>query len=147
MPKLKLVPPEPPPSTDHKFDEMVFAFIATRDKIEEIEARHKHELANPRRLKELLTERLLNKLQETGQEMARTKYGTVSAATRDTPSCTDPNLFVQYVRDNDAYELLDRRPNATACKEFLKEHGQLPPGVKLNQLRYVNVQRKSEKST
>jgi hypothetical protein len=58
---------------------------------------------------------------------------------RDTASCSDPNLFIDYVREHDAYELLDRRPNSTACKEFLKANNQLPPGVKLNSMRYVNV--------
>lgn len=122
-----------------RFDELVRAFVELRKVTKEIEDRHKQELAKPFRLKELLTERLLESLAETGQEMARTQYGTVSAAVRVTPSCSDPNLFIDYVRKNDAYELLDRRPNSTACQEFAKEHGCLPPGVKVSQVRYVNV--------
>ena len=123
----------------YKFDELVEAFIECRDVIEAIKERHKQELAKPNQLKEMLTERLLDMLASTGQDMARTKFGTVSAATRDTASCSDPNIFVDYVREHDAYELMDRRPNSTACRAFLDEHGELPPGVKLNVLRYVNV--------
>lgn len=122
-----------------RFDELVRAFVELRKKTKEIEDRHKQELAKPLRLKELLTEELLEGLASTGQEMARTQYGTVSAAVRVTPSCSDPNLFIAYVRENDAYELMDRRPNGTACAEFAKEHGQLPPGVKVSSVRYVNV--------
>ena len=127
------------------FERLVQAFIATRDKIEEIKERHKQELARPNKLKDMLTAQLLNDLKATGQEMARTKYGTVSAATKDTASCSDPNLFVDYVREHDAYELMDRRPNSTACREFLNEHGELPPGVKLNVLQYVNVRAAAQK--
>jgi len=123
----------------YRLDELVEAYIDCRRMIESIEERHKQELAKPRKLKEMLTERLLDMLAATGQEMARTKFGTVSAATRDTASCSDPNIFVDYVREHDAYELMDRRPNSTACRAFLEEHGELPPGVKLNVLQYVNV--------
>lgn len=122
-----------------RFDELVRAFVELRKVVKEIEDRHKQELAKPLRLKELLTEELLEGLASTGQEMARTQYGTVSAAVRVTPSCSDPNLFIAYVRENDAYELMDRRPNGTACAEFAREHGQLPPGVKVSSVRYINV--------
>jgi len=122
-----------------RFDELVRAFVELRKVVKEIEDRHKQELAKPLRLKELLTAELLEGLASTGQEMARTQYGTVSAAVRVTPSCSDPNLFIAYVREHDAYELMDRRPNGTACAEFAKAHGQLPPGVKVSQVRYVNV--------
>src|SRR6266576_838310 len=122
-----------------RFDELVRAFVELRKVVKEIEDRHKQELAKPLRLKELLTAELLEGLASTGQEMARTQYGTVSAAVRVTPSCSDPNLFIAYVREHDAYALMDRRPNGTACAEFAKAHGQLPPGVKVSQVRYVNV--------
>jgi hypothetical protein len=122
-----------------RFDELVKAFNETRSKIKEIEERHKQELEKPFRLKELLTERLLQGLAATGQQMARTQYGTVSIALRPTASCSDPNLFINYVREHDAYELINRHPNSTACQVFAKEHGELPPGVKINVMRSVNV--------
>jgi hypothetical protein len=130
---------EEPPAKEYRLDELVKAFVDTRDVLEEIDERYKLERKQPLRLKELLTEQLLLKLKQTGQEMARTKYGTVTAVTRDTTSCSDPNLFIDFVRDHDAYYLLDRRANLTACKEFLEVNGQLPPGVKLNSKQDVNV--------
>jgi hypothetical protein len=137
MPKLKIV--NDAPAFDYKIDELVNAYNATDNVINKIKERYQQELKKPNRLKELLTEQLLNMLKATGQEMARTEYGTVSAAVRDTASCSDPNMFIDYVREHDAYELMDRRPNSTACREYLEEHGMLPPGVKLNSIRYVSV--------
>ena len=128
-----------------RFDELVRAYNKTDNVIDKIKERHKQELEKPHRLKELLTERLLEALADTGQEMARTQYGTVSAAVRPTASCFDPNLFIDYVRKHDAYELMDRRPNSTACQEFNNQHGELPPGVKINLIRFVSVRnRKTE---
>jgi hypothetical protein len=143
MPKLKIV--NDAPTFDYKIDELVKAYNETDNVIDKIKERYQQELKKPNRLKELLTEQLLNMLKATGQEMARTKYGTVSAAVRDIASCSDPNMFIDYVREHDAYELMDRRPNSTACRVYVEEHGMTPPGVKLNSIRYISVRhRKTE---
>lgn len=139
-------PPSEEPKQDYTFEFLVDAFIQNRDAIEKMEERHKQELKPALRLRELLTEQLLLKLKATGQEMARTKVGTVSAAPRTSVSCSDPNIFMDYVRENDAFELLDRRPNKTACLEFNSENGQLPPGVKMTSKQDVNVQRARKES-
>ena len=129
-----------------RLDKLVNYYLELRKEIEEIKERHAHELDKPNKAKEILTEQLLQALDSTGQEMARTKFGTVSAAVRDTASCSDPALFIDYVRKNDAYELVERRPNSTACREFAKGNdGKWPPGVKVNSIRYVNVRSPAQK--
>jgi hypothetical protein len=138
MSKLKLVA-DIPSLNGYTIEDVVRAYIKTRNTIEQIKERHKQELKKHHQYQAIQTAWLLTTLKATGQEMARTKYGTVSAAVRDTASCSDPNMFIDYVREHDAYELLDRRPNSTACREFNAKHGMLPPGVKLNTIRYVNV--------
>jgi hypothetical protein len=125
--------------TSPRVDKLVAYYIATRNEIKDIKERHAQELAKPEHGLDVLTEKLLGVLKSIGTESARTKFGTVSAQTRDTASCSDPNVFINYVRENDAYELLDRRPNGTACKEHVKQHGEPPPGVKINSVRYVSV--------
>jgi hypothetical protein len=138
MPSLKLIT-DIPSLDGYTIEDVVRAYIKTRSTIEQIKERHKQELKKYHKYQEIQTEWLLTTLKATGQEMARTKYGTVTAAMRDTASCSNPNEFIDYVREHDAYWLLDRRPNSTACREFNNKHGMLPPGVKLNTIRYVNV--------
>jgi hypothetical protein len=133
------------PTNPPRLDELVRVFIENRNLIKSIEERHKIELAKPLKLREMLAERMLKQLKDSGQEMGRTQYGTVTAVTHDSMSCKDANLFINYVRENDAYELVDRRPNKTACKEYLKANGQLPPGVKMNSKQDVNVRAINEK--
>jgi hypothetical protein len=135
----------PMPTNPPRLDELVRVFIENRNLIKTIKERHKEELAKPLKLREMLAERMLKKLKDNGQEMARTQYGTVTAVTHDSMSCKDANLFIQYVREHDEYELLDRHPNETACKEYLKANGQLPPGVKMNSKQDVSVRATNEK--
>jgi hypothetical protein len=139
MPNLLKLVTDKPILDGYTIEDVVRAYIKTRNDIKQIKERHEQELKKYYQYQELQTEWLLTTLKATGQEMARTKYGTVSAAVRDTASCSDPNMFIDYVRENNAYELMDRRPNSTACREFNDKHGMLPPGVKLNTIRYVNV--------
>ena len=41
----------------------------------------------------------------------------------------DKSAFMDYVKDNGAYDLLDVRANKTAVEDFLSQHQDTPPGV------------------
>ncbi len=124
---------------DARVDKLVADYIATRDYIKKLKEKHKQELAEFELALEKLAGRLLLFLDYHGQEMARTAEGTVSATFRDTASLSDPDVFMEFVAEHGLYELLDRRANATACKDFAKDTGTLPPGVRINTLRGVSV--------
>lgn len=124
---------------DARVDKLVADYIATRDYIKKLKEKHKNELAEFELALEKLAGRLLLFLAHTGQEMARTAAGTVTATVRYTPSLSDPDVFMDFVAEHGLFELLDRRANATACKEFEKDTGTLPPGVRINTWRGVSV--------
>ena len=44
-------------------------------------------------------------------ESAKTDEGTVYVLNQDSASLADPDAFMEYVRENEAYELMDRRAN------------------------------------
>jgi hypothetical protein len=85
--------------------------------------------------------RMLTALDATGLKSAKTENGTASVLTKSTAACSDPDAFITFVRENDAYELMDRRANATACRAFAEETGALPPGVEINTTRSVGVRK------
>jgi hypothetical protein len=120
-------------------NKVVAQYLAVRERIAEIKAAQKEYLAQYDAMLDKLGGKMLAFLDATGQESAKTDEGTVFIAHRSTASLADPDAFMDYVRENDAYELMDRRANSVACREFADEHGSLPPGVKLNSTRTVNV--------
>jgi hypothetical protein len=126
-------------TTNPRIDKLINYFIQLRTQRDEMRERHKQEEAPTLHGMEVVSGELIKILDGAGVESARTKSGTASLSTHDSASCSDPNLFMEYVREHDAYELMNRHPNPTACKEFAKEHGKLPPGVKLNIKRTVRV--------
>jgi hypothetical protein len=123
-----------------RLDSLVAEFIKIRDHISKVEEAVKVHLRDFVAKKEELELAMLDHLDAQGAEMVRTKSGTVSKLVRYTAVLTDPDVFMQYVREFELYDLMDRRANANACREHATEHeGLLPPGVKINSKRYAGV--------
>ena len=129
--------------TGESLDVLVARYVRIRDHIDQTEEVIKKHLAPFKAAKDEVTAALLKLLDAQGTEMARTKHGTVTARVRRTSPLTDAEAFMEFVRDNDAWELMERRASADACIDYAKEHdGTLPPGVKINSIRYVGVLQK-----
>ena len=74
---------------------------------------------------------LLNSCNEIGADSMRTEFGTVIKSTKENFVCGDWDNFKQYIKDNDAIELLQQRIHQGNFKEFLssREDEGLPPGI------------------
>ena len=53
----------------------------------------------------------------------------------------DVQAFQNYVVANELFEMLDWKANVKAVEDFLKEFGELPPGVKFTTTNLVGVRR------
>jgi membrane protease subunit (stomatin/prohibitin family) len=125
-----------------RIDERVAQYIMIRDEIEAIEERHKLELQPFIKAKERLTGVLLEFLDKNGLKNAKTAAGMIRVSVRHTGVCTDPDRFMDFVFEHNLRELIDRRANGAACRDYAEEHdGVLPPGVKINSMRTIGVTR------
>ena len=124
-----------------KIDQRVREYVACRDEVDRIEKRHKDELAPLLDLQKKLAGILQQFLDDTGVDSIKTEYGTAYASTRYSASLRDPEVFMQYVLQNNSFELLDKRANVTAVKDFVKEHNAEPPGVALSAMTTIGVRR------
>lgn len=79
---------------------------------------------------------------ENGLENIRTGVGTVFLQTRTTASLSDPDAFMKFVIATGKFELLDRKANTTAVRDFLKETGNKPPGANLSSIQTLGVHKK-----
>lgn len=122
-----------------KIDERIAQYLELRAEIEKHEAKHKKFMAQFYVLQRMIQGELLNFLDDNKIESLRTEKGTVYVEDRSTVACSDPDAFMDHVLKNGAYWLMNRTANKTGCLEFLDEHGKLPPGVRLNNMRTANV--------
>lgn len=116
-------------------------FIQTRDLIKKIEDETKEKLKPLRQIQELLAGRIQAFMVENSLVNLKTKAGTCYTTTKRTASLSDPDAFMTYVIEHNAFDLLDRRANSTAVQDFVKKFKALPPGCNLNTIETVGVRR------
>jgi len=129
--------------TEIDFGKWVGQFVSLRDKLAEFDEAARQKRKKIVDLMTLIENQIMSALDATGQESARTEFGTASITVRHYASCDDPDAFVGFVRENDAWELMERRAASIPCRTWAEEHGQLPPGVKINSVRGIGVRRAS----
>lgn len=122
-----------------RIDKWVEKYIALRTRMKELKEYYEAYMKPYEEAKQQLAGHMLEILDQAGIESARTEQGTVYISPRSTASLSDPDAFMEFVAENNLYELLDRRANSVACREFAAERGELPPGVKLNTVRTIGV--------
>lgn len=122
-----------------KIDELVGYFISIRDEIERKKAEHKEELKPLSDMLDELEGRLRAALDDSGAESIRTDLGTVYITIHDSFKAEDPDKFMRYIERTGFIYLLDRRPNKTACREFVEENDTLPPGISHTSIRKAQV--------
>lgn len=123
-------------------DDQVAKFIQIRDVLKELEEAYEAKRKPLLEAKEAISGWLMEFLEENKLVNANTKHGTVHTTTRSHASLPDAQAFMDFVISGSRFDLLDRRANATAVKEYVKDNsGQLPPGVNLTSIKTIGVRR------
>ena len=73
------------------------------------------------------------KLNEMGATNAKTPHGTCYLSTITKPKVEDWGAFIDFVRENDMWALLERRPNKSAVDEYVEAQEDVPPGLSIQQ--------------
>jgi hypothetical protein len=128
-----------------RFEKRTGQYVAVRDKIREIEEQHTEELKPFVELQNALTAWFTEQLDNVGAKSVKTAQGTVYQSTRYSASLNDPKAFMDYVITTQSWDLLDRKANSTAVRDFIEQHKSEPPGVRLSAIRTVGVRRASDK--
>lgn len=123
-------------------DKRIAQYVMVRDRIKEVEDRHTAELKPLRDIQERLTG-LISQFMEANNitDNLKSKSGTCYLSTRYTASLADPEAFMNYVIKSQKFELLDRRANTTAVKDYVQENNELPAGCNLNAVQTLGVRR------
>jgi hypothetical protein len=112
-------------------EDLVKAYLTIR--IEREKILHEYE-EQDKKLKEdmtLIEQSMLSVCNDTNADSIKTQHGTVIRKLNERFYCNDWDNFRNFVLDNEAVELLERRIHQGNFKEFMSEHQQdgLPPGV------------------
>lgn len=85
---------------------------------------------------------LLGFLNDNKLDRVATPLGTVYRQEEMTPTAADWSAIYDFVKENDAFEMLERRLKKTFVKEYMEQHeGGVPPGVSVFREFVVRVRR------
>lgn len=121
--------------------DMIEKALLFRDKIAEIKKRQTQELEPLRSMLELLEAALMEGLNEDGADSIKCEAGTAYKTTRTSATVDAWSDTLDYIRDKEAWELLEARVSKTAALEIMKEIQGPIPGVRVTTEVALNIRR------
>ena len=101
-------------------------YVKIRDKRRELEK----QVAELKEQQDVVASQLLEICKAEGAQTIRTQFGTVSRRITKNYWTSDWDSFFKFLKDNDAFSLMQQRINSTNMAQFLEENPDLhPPGL------------------
>lgn len=76
-----------------------------------------------------------------GVQSIRTTHGTPYISLRESVTVADRDSYFDFVREHEAWDMLESRANKTAVLQYKQEHDELPPGLNYRAERMINIKR------
>ncbi len=123
-----------------KLEDVIRTYVQLRDQKSDLEKALNEQLDPIKKQLEKLASYLLRELPEQGASSFKTEGGTAFITTREWATVKDWEATLQYIRENDAYDLLERRVSKIAVRTLV-DGGTPPPGVNYGTKLGVNIRR------
>lgn len=121
---------------------MVRAYVKLRDARSALKKEFDGKDSELKAAQERLEGEMLRFLEANKMDSVRTDAGTFYRQEVVIPSAADWKLLYDFIRENDAFEMLERRITRKAVKEYMEANNDaLPPGVQIFRKYEVNVRR------
>lgn len=122
--------------------EGIALYIAVRDRRTARKAAYTEEDAKDVAIQDKLEAVFLARFQKNGTDsMTSHGVGTAYTTSRTSASAADKEIFLDFVKENNEWGLLDTRPLKSAIEAYKLERGELPPGINWAEEIVVNVRR------
>lgn len=121
---------------------MVRVYLKMRDARTALKRQFEEEDGKIKAQMEKLEIAMLKHLQDSNSDSVRTDAGMFYRQEEITPTGSDWEAFYQWIKDNDAFDALERRVKKTFIKEYAETHnGGIPPGISVYREYVVRVRR------
>ena len=124
-------------------EQVVAAYLKLRRKKEEIEAETKDRVADIKAKMTKLESWLMQKADEDGVTSFKTPAGTAFVTSTDFANVADWDAVLTFIKENDAFDMLEKRVSKTAVRAHMDETGDVPPGITYGSKLGVNIRKAS----
>ena len=126
-------------------DKLAAIYIKIRDAKDKLTADYKQHYADLEEQMDVLETEMLETCKSMNADSIRTKAGTIIRSIKSRYWTNDWDSMYRFIKDNDAYGLLEKRLHQTHMKEFLSENPDLlPMGLNVESEYTVVVRRSKE---
>lgn len=131
---------------DVTVDQVVAAYMKLRDKKKAIESAAEAEVATIKDKMEKFEAWIREKANEQGVTSFKTKSGTAFLTTTDYASVSNWDATLEFIKKNDAFDMLERRVSKTAVRSYIDAHKVVPAGVDYGTRLTVNIRKPTTKA-
>lgn len=128
-----------------KMDDVVATYMRLREKKAEAKAAYEEavEAVNAKMAK--LEAYIKERADEEGVTSFKTHHGTAFLTTVDYAQVADWDAVFQFIRDKEAWDMLEKRVSKTAVRGYISANKAVPPGVNYGTKLEVNVRKPTKK--
>lgn len=124
-----------------KVDDVIATYMKLRGQKEAIEAQMKEQTAAIKAKMEKLESWIKEQADVQGVTSFKTKHGTAFLTTTDYANVADWDAMLAFVRENEAYDLFEKRVSKTAVRGYIEQTKAVPPGVNYGTRLDVNIRK------
>lgn len=127
----------------HNVEQLVKVYIKMRDARQKLQQEFDEADSKIKIQQEAIQQALLELCKETGTDGLKTSAGTVTRTVKTKYWTSDWNSMKNFIKEHDAFELLEQRVHQTNMKSFLEENPNLmPQGMNIDSKYAITVRRK-----
>ena len=124
-------------------DKLVAVYIKIRDARDEVRREAEAKEADLNEQLELISQQILEVCKQTGADSIKTSHGTAMRGVKSRYWTSDWESFTNFIKEHNAFALLQQRINNTNMVQFLEENPDLhPPGLNAEQTQSVVIVKK-----
>ena len=127
-------------------DKVIGTYLKLRGEKEAMEAETKKKVKEIKEQLVKLEAYLKERADETGVDSFKTAKGTAFLTTTDFAQVGDWDALLEFIKDNEAYDLLEKRVSKTAVRGYIEADKSVPSGVNYGTRIDVNVRKPVNKA-
>lgn len=125
--------------------DVIKTYMALRNKKADLESEVKEQVQAIKEKMTKLESYLKVKMDEAGLTSFKSDHGTAFLTTTDYANVADWDEVVQFIKDNEAYDLFEKRVSKMAVRGYIEQNKTVPPGVNYGTKLSVNIRKATAK--
>lgn len=126
--------------------DVIRTYMVLRNQKSALEADTKAKVDTIKQKMEKLEAWIKERADEQGVTSFKSEWGTAFLTTTDYANVSDWDAMLQFVRDNEAYDMLEKRVSKTAVRGYIEANKSVPPGVNYGTKLEVNIRKPGAKA-